>query len=267
MFGYLRLDPHASKKLFAYWKSNYCYLCKSIENRFGEKSRFALSYDITFLGVLMKESAFFSNVQRIHCFGNRKRFDDPQFLALAEIDLMLAYEMILDKKYDDHAAWSYPLEASFRRQKEAVKRSNPSLHDEIEGFYEDFRKLEQEQSDAKTLADSFGNFMQGLGETYLGITGERLLVLGSVARWIYLIDALDDLDKDIRKGQFNPFKPMAGSAKEFLTKRQDYWNELYLGIFPEVKLTDNDLSTFVISRVYFHSIPIKTAEVIKRILT
>ena len=265
MFGYLRLDARANKKLVDYWKANYCYLCRAIEREFGEKSRLALSYDITFLGVLLKRSEFFDG-KKIRCFGNKASFDDEAFRTMAAVDLMLAYEMILDKKYDDGAAWASAAEAIFRKQERKIARDFPALHDEIDSFYARFRDMEKNKADCKTLADSFGSLMESIGRNHLHLEKERIKVLVSVARWIYVIDALDDLDKDIRKGQFNPFKPIATSGKDLLANHQEYWESLYSSIFEEANLDDNDISTFVIRRVYNYSIPMKTAEVCRRIL-
>lgn len=265
MYGYLRLDAKANKRLFQYWKANYCYLCRTIENQYGEKSRFALSYDITFLGVLLKRGDFFDG-QKIHCFGHKKSFNDPDYQKLAAIDLMLAYEMILDKKYDDNAAWAKVAEKSFRRQKAKIAKEFPQIHDKIHDFYLNFRRLEQQGADAKTLADSFSAMMGDLGQNVLCLERDRLNVLISVARWIYLIDALDDLDKDIKSGQFNPLKTLAGSAKDYLLNKQDHWKGLYQWIFLPAELNDTDISTVTIRRVIHYSIPLKTAEIMERIL-
>ncbi|MCR5348423.1 MAG: DUF5685 family protein [Bacilli bacterium] len=265
MYGYIRLDSKANKKLVDYWKVNYCYLCRAIEREFGQKSRFTLSYDVTFLAVLLKRSDFFQ-VKKIHCFGNVNAFNDEDFRVLAAINVMLAIEMIRDKRYDDGAFWAVLAEKSFHRQEKKIRREFPGIYEKIHRFYEDFREMERRNESCENLANSFGTLMESLGNEQLHLEEERVSVLASVARWLYVIDALDDLDKDIKSGQFNPLKSIASSGKELLLEHQDYWDELYKGLFAEAALDDSDISTFVIRRLYYYSIPTKTAEVMRRIL-
>ena len=39
-----------------------------------------------------------------------------------------------------------------------------------------------------------------------------------IGRWIYLMDAADDLEKDIKKNNFNPFKSYEGDVEEYQTR-------------------------------------------------
>ena len=54
-------------------------------------------------------------------------------------------------------------------------------------------------------------------------TAVNLAVVAHVSRWVYFIDAPDDLDKDVKKNRFNPFRPLASSREELL---RDRWPEV-----------------------------------------
>ena len=48
-------------------------------------------------------------------------------------------------------------------------------------------------------------------------------IICHVARWIYFIDAVDDLEEDLRKGRFNPFVEKAKARKELIiNNRKDF---------------------------------------------
>ena len=54
MFGYLVAEPSLlTEEQFARYRACYCGLCRCIKERHGEAARFALTYDMTFLTLLL----------------------------------------------------------------------------------------------------------------------------------------------------------------------------------------------------------------------
>ena len=54
MFGYITVDkPEMKVKDFYRYKAYYCGLCKSLQENYGLKGRVTLSYDVTFLVLVL----------------------------------------------------------------------------------------------------------------------------------------------------------------------------------------------------------------------
>ena len=62
----------------------------------------------------------------------------------------------------------------------------------------------------------------------------RSLAYG-IGKWVYLIDALDDYEKDIKKGNYNPFYAAFGEQKraQMLQKNGEEVNFVFRSVFAE----------------------------------
>lgn len=219
MFGYIKpYKPEMKMKEFDTYKAVYCGLCKQLGKVYGPFARFTLSYDFTFLSLIsvgMKEC--FSGYRNESCVANplKKKpclvlCDDLTFGASAAM-VMFYYK--LRDNYEDGGIGDkikslclMPFAAHARKK---ARETFPFL-DEI--MAESIRKQhEVEHSDSLSIDRAAEPTAAALSQIFSHLSQDStqktvLEHLGYlVGRYVYLIDALDDLEEDIASHGYNIF--------------------------------------------------------------
>ena len=213
MFGYLTTDfPNLYVKDTVLYKSAYCGLCKSIGWVCGTKGRFLLNYDLTFLSVFTHNIVgcdFEIKKQRciLHTIIKRHvAVPDELSKRIAALNVILAYYKLTDNVLDDGKG--KVKRSFFKRAYKKAKKVEPMLDDIVKKHYDELCMYEKQNSDSiDMVADPFGSMIREIvreliGDKFTEGIGELSYNLG---KWIYLIDALDDFDKDKKSGSFNVF--------------------------------------------------------------
>ncbi len=259
MFGFVQANlADLSQEEKDRYKSAYCGLCKTIGQRHGQVARLGLSYDLTFLSLLLS-SLYEPEEQRIECrcvihpCKKRSCVTSRCTQYAADMTIALCYYKCLDDWKDDKNLTRYCyakiLEKSYRKVKEAWPRQCSVIEKELDVLS---RIEEGNSSSPDAAANSFGRLMEELfvieqdnWEPYLRSLGYGL------GRYIYFADAALDYKKDKGRGSYNPLnyietkpeemKPIltnilgeASRAFEFLPLVQDAHllkNILYSGIW------------------------------------
>ena len=215
MFGYVTACKMELKiKDFEKYKAYYCGVCKAIKINFGNLPRLTLNYDMTFLAILLdsfEESSCKYVRKRCITHPIKKRVvivDNSSLDYAAFCNVVLVYYKLLDNVKDDNSTkskvYSFFLENYLKRSKVELK----PIMLFIEKSIKDLNLLESEPK-GKTL-DEFCNPFAELTAFIISsfykdkVFYESLYKLGyNLGKWIYLIDALDDLEKDMREKKFN----------------------------------------------------------------
>ncbi len=253
MFGYVRYDtPFLYVKDLTLYRSLYCGLCKGIGRSCGQRARLGLTYDVTFLSALIHNIAGIDvKIERQRCFEHtvKKRpiaVVDPLTEELGALNTVLVYYKLTDDIHDGghgrlKRRW-------FRRGFRLAKKKYPALVSLVEGYMLEQEAAERQNASAEIAADPSARMMRSLSEHLLGdrateATGQLFYHLG---KWVYLIDALDDYDKDIKKKRFNPFYAEYGCADraELLREKGEDVGYLFDTIFYALREQ--------LSRIEFH---------------
>ena len=221
MFGYVKTDmPYLYLKDMTLYKAMYCGLCKGIGKTCGAKGRFLLNYDLTFLSVLAHNLMGIDvKIEKQRCIIHHviKRpvaVPDELTERIAALNVILAHHKLNDDVIDDGKGRFG--RSFFKSSYKKAKKLEPKLDEIVARRYADLLKYEKTNGDSVDMAaDPFGNMIQEvmqelLGEKYTEAVGEISYNLG---KWIYLIDALDDFDKDIKKKSFNVFANLYSDVK------------------------------------------------------
>lgn len=213
MFGYVLLNPRsASEEEKKRYTLYYCGLCNALGSSCGKSSTRTLSYDMTFLYILLADLYNQEGtVRKAHCpvhpLTKREYMESPAAAYCADMQILLSYYSAMDKYRDEHSAKALAfmhrheekvreIEARYPRQREAVRTNLAKLAD-----------CEAEKSEDAVIAS--GCFASLLGEVfapYEDIWYPALKIIGQgVGRFIYILDAYDDLEKDRKKGLYNPY--------------------------------------------------------------
>lgn len=213
MFGYVRADtPYLYVKDDTLYQAMYCGVCKGIGKVCGNAARMGLSYDVTFLSVLLhnivgQDVKIEKGHCLTHCIRSRKMAEvDELTKQLGALNTVLVYYKIQDDIQDGDKGKLKRL--WFQNGYKRAKKAYP----EIDKIVAEYMSAQAQVEHAKTesidrAADSTAMMLQAFSKYTLGEkdTEHTRNLFYALGKWIYLIDALDDYDKDKKKGAYNPF--------------------------------------------------------------
>ena len=216
MFGYV--IPCKEKLSEAQWQSYraaYCGLCHTLKERYGFLARFLLNYDFTFLAMLLHGSPEAPCVRCRKCVaapvkGRNACGRDEALDAAADISVLLVYWKLQDQLVDEKGLRRLParlMSAVYSRTFRKARRQNEQLCGEIGYQLQLLQRLELENSASlDQTAEQFARIMTAMVPSGWDEASRRSLeqLLYHLGRWIYLVDAWDDLEADMRQGRYNP---------------------------------------------------------------
>ncbi len=217
MFGYIITNqkalPEERQRRF---KALYCGLCHTLRHRHGIVGSATLSYDLTFLAMLL--NALYEPEEqhgRERCLAHPAKAHDfalsPVMDYVADMNVALAYHKCQDNWIDDKDLLSAGEGALLRKAYRRVEAEYPGRCEAIEAWLEEIHALEN--ANALRIDPPVNATGRLLGElfVYPGETtwaGELRAIGDGLGRFVYFMDAYDDLPQDTKKGRFNPLKPL-----------------------------------------------------------
>ncbi|MDD4002878.1 MAG: DUF5685 family protein [Clostridia bacterium] len=274
MFGYVTPDkPYLYIKDFTLYKSVYCGICKSLK-QYGTLPRITTNYDSVFLSILLHNYLNIDyNIKRQNCILHplKKRNiaqTDELSKLIVSISVMLVYHKFTDDIIDGEGFFKRLLRFfTVKRAYKKAKKLLPAADKVITEEYNRLRAFEKENcSSIDMVSDCFAMMMQKLCPLLLKETDsemERLFY--SIGKWVYLIDALDDLEKDKKNGNYNPLIAAYGSfddLAEFKTKIKTDLQFTFNCIFNTIEESFNNIkfnfNTDIIRNVLFGGLKTRT---------
>lgn len=241
MFGYLKpCKPYLLVKDYELYKSVYCGLCKKLSEEYGALAKMVLSYDCTCYALLaMGLNGRCEGVKKKHCTCNPLKEclycvggNDELSLASA-ITVVTVYYKLEDDIKDSSFIKSLPsrflkIFASSWRKKSLKKY--PEVDKIVSELNDNQYKVEQLENpnideSAEPTAIMMKKLMLLLVKTDIekAVFGEFGYFLG---KWVYLMDAADDYEKDIKKNSFNPFVHNLKEKQLSQQERSEYINRV-----------------------------------------
>ena len=306
MLGYVRIDKGELKvREYEIYTGYYCGVCKSIGARYGQLPRMTLSYDAAFLAVLLASFDEMPDVpEPEHCIGHHIKkktvIRNSAVDFAADIMLILAWYKLEDDVRDEGSMSARAAMTAFRRLHRKLYSQYPELCDSIgddldmvsdlfagimqtiftsglhhlygNRFDQDPREEEDSMSDDRTdpapllSIDAFDEKPLALSES-LSSAGYHL------GKWIYLIDAADDIGENTESGAYNPLLNRFGfdsdteTVSDFKDRiRDDLSRNLYsclaaLGRY--LDLPDIRKNRGIIENIIYLGLNRKTEEILK----
>lgn len=224
MFGYLRLENRdLPVEIRRYYRQQYCSLCHALWNFYGYLPRFLLSYDMTFAAVLLdlKAQIDFREKKPICYFKKEIASDRESWKRLAAVSLLLAAEKLRDDVADEGSLSARCILLSFSGPICRAEQDYPILSACLKQGFQRMSSLEQKRGNVEQLAEAFSSILIDGVNLMFPQSEPEIAILRHVAQWIYFMDAVDDLDKDIRKGTYNPFLGIARSRADLVKYHSD----------------------------------------------
>ncbi len=225
MFGYIR--PQKSELLvreYEQYKGVYCSLCRQLGKSYGVVSRFTLSYDCTFYALmLLALSPECPSFESGRCVVNPLKkctyckAGENELTAAAALSVIMTYHKIKDDIADSHfwgklRAYLFLPFAKHARKKAAM--DFPQMDEIVSAAMVAQQAVEHGESPGIDFcAEPTAAMLQQVFELIAGVNQDKesgeVRVLRQfgyyLGRWVYLIDAADDIEKDIKSKSFNPF--------------------------------------------------------------
>ncbi len=238
MFGYVTVNrPEMKVKELELYRSYYCALCHALHKRYGRRGQILLSYDCTFLSILLTGVYEPREQERlgrciVHPAIVHRETSNRFTNYAADMNVLLGYLKARDDWRDEKRVKGrmrcallqkdyLRIREHYPRQERAVRENIASLHrmEEEEGF--DFAGRAHRSASGRASSGSeksaavimeridraagyTGNFLGELCVVRPDHWEKDLRQLGFyLGKFIYLIDAYDDLAKDKESGNFN----------------------------------------------------------------
>lgn len=230
MFGYIRpLECELKVREQAEYRGLYCGLCKNIGSRYGQLERLTLSYDCTFLALTL--STICGGVQykpgncgpRVYRGKRPIAQPSPVLDYAADVNVLLAWYKAADDAADDKSAKALAARLALKRAYHKAANANPALDDEIRANMALLHAAEEAKiASTDEPSDAFGKLLAAviLHAPMLPQSERKAAewMFFNLGKWVYLIDAWDDREKDAKSGSYNPFllSGMEADQAEFL---------------------------------------------------
>lgn len=226
MFGYLRpLIPELKVSEYHRYRANYCGLCRAVSVRCGQASRLTLTYDVALLALLLSDLAGEpEEIRDRRCAArplrpHKVREPGEAMRYCADMGLLLSHRRALDGWRDERrpaaaaaaAGLAAPVRAAVRRLGEAAGRVDAHL-----AALGELERLKCPDMDEP--AERFGRLMETAAVSCPGLPGKVSEPLSwmarQIGRWLYMVDALDDVARDEARGCYNPLLLAARGRRE-----------------------------------------------------
>ena len=214
MFGYVRpyRDELKVREQREY-ETLYCGLCQALGRRHGFLARMFLNYDFAFLAMLLDGekpvTGRYACPARLWC--KRKNCASGAGVdAAADAGTILTYWKLRDTVADG-SFWEKTgarlLSRLFQGNYRRAASNRPDFDQAVRENLEALQQLEKEGCPSlDRTADTFAKILAAAAPADGDPARRRALeqLLYHVGRWIYLVDAWDDMEEDKRRGGYNP---------------------------------------------------------------
>lgn len=217
MFGYIsadrmQLSPQQKRR----YQQFSCGLCKALVKRHGARGRLAVGPDMAFLAMLLtslQEGCGTARAGRcaLHPAVGEGYIANPYVDYAADMAVALCYLDCLDNWQDERSYKDLALAKLLEGRHLSVVQKYPRQCAGIHTCLAQLHRCEaQNCQDIERVSGYWGQVMAEIFDFCRGPQGDTLRQLGmGLGRFIYLMDAYEDLADDTRAGRYNPLASLA----------------------------------------------------------
>lgn len=236
MFGYVKpYKPEMKVAEFEIYQGVYCGLCKRMGRLYGQISRSFLSYDMTFLALVrLSTSSNPATLKQQPCIAHplKKRpclKADEDLSFAAHTAMIMAYFKLKDNIRDSRGFFKklkclvvLPFAAYARK---SARKQLPEVDKAVNLMMTEQNQIEKSDSPSVDQAcDPTAKALGRIAEMLARNEKQRVILQKTgymLGRYIYLMDALDDLDDDAKTNNFNPYLKKFGLNSPNLQQKRE----------------------------------------------
>ncbi len=213
MFGYIIVNKQEMRfREFDCYQSYYCGLCQELKKRYGRSGQMTLSYDMTFVAMLLSSlyepQAEIGSCKCIaHPFEAHPTRQNPFTEYAADMNVLFSYYKCLDDWADEKKLSGRVQAALLKKKTQRIAAKHPHKAERIYTLLGNIRLYEK--AGEKNLDLASGCFGEILSEIFAWRQDEwesQLRKMGFfLGKFIYLMDAYEDMEKDEKSGNYNVF--------------------------------------------------------------
>ena len=211
MFGYVTVNkPELKIREFDMYRSWYCGLCSELKEAYGRAGQLTLSYDMTFL-IMVLQGVYEPEVhgEKRRCLAHpevKHPMRSSRFTKYgADMNVLLAYHNFMDDWMDEKNLASLTAARALYKDSRSIAERYPRQNQAI---VRALRKLSAYEKGNEMNIDKVSGCMgELLGELFVyekDVFEDTLYRMGFfMGKFIYLMDAYEDVEKDRKKHQYN----------------------------------------------------------------
>lgn len=216
MFGYVVVNkPELKFKEYDVYHSYYCGLCEVLKEKYGARAQISLNFDLNFISILL--SGLYepeTKVEQKRCIvhplkKHLTRHNECVDYA-AKMTIVLTYFKCEDDWQDERKVSKQAYKKLINKAYQEVKKEYPDKVSKIEACLQEINLSEQQDEiNLDEISNHFGKVMGEICAYKKDEWYDELYHLGFyLGKFIYFIDAYEDIESDLKKGTFNPFKEL-----------------------------------------------------------
>lgn len=218
MFGYVTIDkPELRIKEYFQYKGYYCGLCRELLEKHGFAGQMTLNYDMTFL-ILLLTSLYESDTCmrqgrcKVHPVKKIPMLHNEITEYAADMNILLSWYKLIDTWKDDRKASALAGTHILRRNAVKVEEKYPRQAAAVKKSLRRLQAMEQKGvTDIDAVSGCFGRLMEELFVYRRDVWEQTLRSLGFfLGKFIYIMDAHEDLHEDLENHSYNPLKALCG---------------------------------------------------------
>ncbi len=213
MFGYIVLNkPEIKFKDFDEYRSFYCGLCRELREKYGPAGQISLTYDMTFVILLLDglyEPGIRKGTTRCIMHPVNKQIVRKSIITeyAADMNLLLTYYKCMDDWNDERKIVRLCYARLLEGKNEKTAGVYKKKADKILALLNQLSRWERAgEKDIDKMAGCFGKIMEEIFAYKEDVWEKSLRRMGFyLGKFVYLLDAYEDVEKDVENGNYNPF--------------------------------------------------------------
>ena len=212
MFGYVNVNrSQLSEEDNINYQRYYCGLCQELHKQAGFKGQLLLNYDLCFLAIILdslyestKDTVEFRCV--MHPINKKHAYLTEATEYAASMDIILSYHSLMDNYVDDNSKLSGLGASALKKDYDRIKERYPRQTKAVEEYISKLSEAElNKEKNIDIVSNYTGEMLATLFDWKNDEWGPCLRSIGFyLGKFIYTIDAYDDLEKDAKSGNYNP---------------------------------------------------------------
>ena len=213
MFGYVVLNkPEIKFKDFDLYRSFYCGLCRELKEKYGISGQISLTYDMTFVVILL--SALYEPDTKkdstrciIHPVRKQPVRRNEVTEYAADMNVLLTYYKCRDDWEDEKKVTALGYSKVLHGKVRELNQKYPGKAQRIQQLLRELSEMEKAgERDIDKMSGCFGKIMEEIFAWKQDVWEKTLRRMGFfLGKFIYLLDAYDDVEEDIKNNNYNPF--------------------------------------------------------------